>query len=145
MCWNLLKYIHKKRAVAFSLWRHTLSWNGMSRFLVIHLFMGETLLTTKWGRQAKEHNVDDMSLLSVWSKNDSSSYHVFRKESNNRHLYLPASGGTPLVGGLSCGSAGIGNLYDEMLVISLGVIWFTSFIQQLFIEYLWYINPKTEK
>lgn len=60
-----------------------------------------------------------MSLLSTWSKNNSSLYDVFRKESNNGYLYLPASGGTPLVGKLSYGSGDVGNLHDEMLVIFL--------------------------
>lgn len=35
------------------------------------------------GRQAKEHDRDDMSLLSTWRKKNSSLYEVFTKESND--------------------------------------------------------------
>lgn len=46
-------------------------------------------------------------------------------------LYLPASGGTPLVGKLPYGSTDVRNLHEEMCVFSLGVISFISFIKKM--------------
>lgn len=95
----------------------------------MYLSMGYTLLRTKRAgrRRAKEHDTDDISLLFTWRKKNSSLDDVFRKEGNNGHLYLPASGGTPLVGELPYGSADVRNLHEEMHVFPLGVISFISF------------------
>lgn len=84
----------------------------------MYLSMGYTLLRTKRGgrRQAKEHDTDDISLLFTWRKKNSSLDDVFRKEGNNGDLYLPASGGIPLVGKLPYESVDVRNLHEEMHV-----------------------------
>lgn len=93
--------------------RHILSEKGTSQFLGMYISASCTSLTTKAGkRQAKENDID-VSLWSTPRNKNSSFYDVFGKERHKMHL--PASGGTPLIGKLPCGSADAGNLHDEIL------------------------------
>lgn len=123
----------KKRVVGFSLSRSTLSFIKWHKSISRHVSFHGLHITNDegiGGGKQKSMTQDDISLLFTWRKKNTSLYDVFRKESNNEHLYLPASGGTPLVGNLPYGSTDVRNLHEEMRVFSLGVISFISVIKK---------------